>query len=152
MPKPVFQADAAEDSPGFSLWQVSSLWQRKLNASLRPFELTHAQFVLLASLLWLADRARPVTQAELASYAKMDTMMASNVLRTLEGKGLLVRNPHPTDTRAKALALTAQGRKLAEQVVPVIEDIDQAFFMALGNAADQFNQYLLKLIEANRME
>lgn len=148
----VFQADAAEDSPGFSLWRVSSLWQRKINAGLRPFDLTHAQFVLLASLLWLGDGGKPLTQAELASHAKMDTMMASNVLRTLEGKGLVIRNSHPTDTRAKSIMLTAKGRKLAEQAVPVIENIDQGFFISLGSNTDKFNQYLLKLIETNQAE
>ena len=152
MPEPVFQVDAAEDSPGFSLWQVSSLWQKKINAGLRPFDLTHAQFVLLASLLWLGDGDKPLTQVELASHTKMDTMMASNVLRTLESKGLVMRNPHPTDTRAKSLVLTAKGRKLAEQVVPVVENIDQAFFTSLGSNTDKFNQYLLKLIETNQTE
>jgi MarR family transcriptional regulator, organic hydroperoxide resistance regulator len=152
MPEPVFQVDQAEDSPGFSLWQVSSLWQRKINAGLRPFDLTHAQFVLLASLLWLGDGEKPLTQVELAVHAKMDTMMASNVLRTLEGKGLVTRNPHPTDTRAKALALTAAGRTLAQQVVPVVENIDQAFFSPLGGDVSKFNQFLLKLIEAHQTE
>jgi DNA-binding MarR family transcriptional regulator len=152
MPDIVFQVDTAEDSPGFSLWRVSSLWQKKINAGLRPFDLTHAQFVLLASLLWLGDEDTPLTQAELASHAKMDTMMASNVLRTLEGKGLVARNPHPTDTRAKSLAVTAKGRQLAEQVVPVVENIDQTFFSQLGSNTDKFNQYLLKLIETNQAE
>ena len=152
MPDTVFQVNAAEDSPGFSLWQVSSLWQKKINAGLRTFDLTHAQFVLLASLLWLGDGGEPLTQAVLASHAKMDTMMASNVLRTLESKGLVARNSHPTDARAKSLALTTKGRKLAEQAVPVVENIDRDFFASLGSNTDKFNQYLLKLIEANKAE
>lgn len=152
MPEPVFQGGTAEDSPGFSLWQVSSLWQRKINAGLRQFDLTHAQFVLLASLLWLGDGDKPLTQVELASHAKMDIMMASNVLRTLETKRLITRNPHPTDTRAKSLALTSKGKKLAEKAVPMVENIDRIFFSPLGSNADKFNQHLLKLIELNTVE
>ena len=152
MPDTVFQGETTEDSPGFSLWQVSSLWQRKINAGLRQFDLTHAQFVLLASLLWLKDGDKPLTQVELASHAQMDTMMASNVLRTLETKGLVTRTPHPVDTRAKSLALTAKGKKLAEQAVPAVENIDRVFFSPLGSNADKFNQYLLKLIELNKVE
>jgi len=146
--KEIFQVDSAEDSPGFSLWQVSSMWQRKINAGLKPFDLTHAQFVLLASMTWLASDNKPLTQVDLASHAKMDVMMASNVLRTLEEKGLIVRNPHPTDTRAKSLAVTNKGRDLAGQAVAVVEKIDTDFFSSLGNGVGGFNKQLLKLIEA----
>src|SRR5436190_947140 len=111
--KDVFQFEESDNSPGFSLWQVSSIWQRQINAGLRPLDLTHAQFVLLASLMWLVVENKPLTQVELASHAKTDIMMTSNVLRTLESKGWVVRNAHPTDTRAKSLAITKQGRALA---------------------------------------
>lgn len=149
MPDEVFQFEDANDSPGFSLWQVSSLWQRRINAGLRPFGLTHAQFVLLASLTWLVDEAKPLTQADLASHAKMDVMMTSNVLRTLEEKGLVRRDPHPTDTRAKSLAVTEQGRELAAQAVRVVENIDRDFFSKLGADMGNFNRNLLALISEN---
>jgi DNA-binding MarR family transcriptional regulator len=150
MPDEVFQFEDANDSPGFSLWQVSSLWQRRINAGLRPFGLTHAQFVLLASLTWLADSDKPLTQAELASHAKMDVMMTSNVLRTLEEKGLVRRDPHPTDTRAKSLAVTEQGRELVAQAVCVVENIDHDFFSKLGADMGNFNRNLLALISENK--
>ena len=148
----IFQVDSAEDSPGFSLWQVSSMWQRQINAGLKPFDLTHAQFVLLASLTWLASDDKPLTQVDLASHAKMDVMMTSNVLRTLEEKGLILRKPHPTDTRAKSLAVTSKGRALAQQTVSVVETIDREFFSALGADAKSFNQSLLRLISANQKD
>lgn len=149
MPDEVFQFDNAEDSPGFSLWQVSSMWQRKINAGLKPFGLTHAQFVLLASLTWLANGEKPLTQNDLAHHAKMDVMMTSNVLRTLEEKDLIERKPHPTDTRAKSLAVTSMGLKLAEKVVPVVEKIDHDFFNVLGVDMKKFNEYLLKLAKGD---
>lgn len=143
-----FQFESADDSPGFLLWQVSSMWQRQINAGLKQFGLTHAQFVLLASLTWLASEEQPLTQVDLASHAKMDVMMTSNVLRTLEEKGLVARNPHPTDTRAKSLAVTSKGRELADKAVQVVEKIDSEFFSTLGNGTTGFNKQLLKLIEA----
>ncbi len=146
----ISQFEDSNDSLGFSLWQVSSLWQRQINAALKQFNLTHAQFVLLASLTWLADGKKPLTQVELANHAKMDVMMTSNVLRTLEEKGLVKRNPHPTDTRAKSLAVTGKGRELAQQAVPVVEGIDNEFFGKLGTGMAGFNQQLLKLIEGNQ--
>lgn len=152
MSKDGFQFENADDSLGFSLWQVSSMWQRRINAGLRPFDLTHAQFVLLASLTWLVSDDEPLTQAELASHAKMDAMMVSNVLRTLEEKGLIVRTSHPTDTRAKSLAVTSKGRDLASQVVHVVESIDHEFFSQLEDQVGEFNRYLQKLISKNHSE
>ena len=153
MSKDGFQFESANDSPGFSLWQVSSMWQRRINAGLRPFDLTHAQFVLLASLTWLVVGAeKPLTQAELASHAKMDVMMVSNVLRTLEEKGLIARTPHPLDTRAKSLTVTSKGRELASQVVHVVESIDREFFSQLEDKVGDFNSYLQKLILENQSE
>jgi len=146
----ISQFEDSNDSPGFLLWQVSSLWQRQVNAALKQFNLTHAQFVLLASMTWLADGKKHLTQVELANHAKMDVMMTSNVLRTLEEKGLVKRNPHPTDTRAKSLAVTSKGRELAEQAVPVVENIDNTFFGVLGTGMISFNQQLLALIESNK--
>ena len=42
-----------EDSPGFLLWHVTLRWQRDIAAALAPLDLTHVQFVLLATTWWL---------------------------------------------------------------------------------------------------
>ena len=144
------QFENSNDSPGFLLWQVSSMWQRQINAGLKQFGLTHAQFVLLASLTYLADEDRPITQVDLASHAKMDVMMASNVLRTLESKGLILRNPHPTDTRARSLKATEKGFELAGRAFGVVEAIDDDFFCKLDAHLPGFNQHLLRLIAVNQ--
>lgn len=144
--KEIFEVEHAEDSPGFLLWQVSSLWQRQINAGLKPFGLTHAQFVLLASLAWLVGDERSLTQVDLANHAKMDVMMTSNVLRTLEEKDLILRKAHPTDTRAKSLSITDKGLELAGQAVRAVEEIDGDFFRPLGADVAGFNQQLVKLL------
>jgi hypothetical protein len=40
---------APDKSPGFLLWQVTLRWQRKVTIALAPLDLTHVQFVLLAT-------------------------------------------------------------------------------------------------------
>jgi DNA-binding MarR family transcriptional regulator len=139
--------DDAPASPGFVLWQVASLWQRSLRSALEAAGLTHAQFVLLASAGWLeaqtSDReGTPVTQAEIAAHAKTDAVMTSEVLRTLERKGLVRRLAHPTDARAKQIALTAAGRKLARKAVALVEGADEAFFGARGPELEQLARLL----------
>jgi DNA-binding MarR family transcriptional regulator len=124
------------DSPGFLLWRVSLRWQRLMIATLRPMGLSHVQYVLLASLWWLAARAsdRP-TQRQLAEFAATDPMMTSQVLRTLERRGLVVRSAHPTDSRARQLAVTQEGAALARQAIGAVEVADREFFVdAAGRA------------------
>jgi DNA-binding MarR family transcriptional regulator len=117
------------DSPGFLLWRVSLRWQRLMTATLRPLGLTHVQFVLLASLWWLTAKAgeRP-TQRRLAEFAATDPMMTSQVLRALEGRRLVGRSPHPTDSRARQLAVTSQASELVRHALHAVEAADRQFF------------------------
>jgi len=121
----------ASDSPGLLLWRVTNSWQAAQRAALKPFGLTHVQFVLLASLTWLADG--PVTQKELAAHAATDPMMTSQVVRALAARGLVRREPHPEDGRAVALEVTDEGVDLANRAVVVVEDCDRRFFARLGD-------------------
>lgn len=124
----------ADDSPGLLLWQVTNRWQAAVRAALAPFGLTHVQFVLLVAVTWLDEGAGgdPVTQRDLAAQAATDPMMTSQVLRTLEGKGLIERRDHPSDRRAKALAPTESGVALANRAVVAVERCDREFFGPLG--------------------
>jgi DNA-binding MarR family transcriptional regulator len=99
----------SEASPGLLLWQVGNRWQAAQRAALKPYGLTHVQFVLLATLTHLAAEG-PVMQREVAELAATDPMMTSQVLRALEARGLVVRRPHPMDGRARALEVTGEGR------------------------------------------
>lgn len=136
--------DAAEQSPGLLLWQVTNHWQAAIRAALRPYGVTHVQFVLLASLTWLGDEG-PVTQKRLAEHAAADPMMTSQVLRALEARGLVQREVHPDDRRAKALAVTPSGRDLANATIGVVEECDRQFFATLGREEAVFTRTLAAL-------
>ncbi|MBS1638287.1 MAG: MarR family transcriptional regulator [Bacteroidetes bacterium] len=141
-----FSFDKAEDSSGFLLWQVTSLWQRELKKALEAHGITHAQYVLLASIHWLTLQQEQVTQIMLSSHTKIDPMTTSTVLRTLQAKGLVKREEHATDTRAKTVVLTAEGKKTVKQAVITVEKFDAAFFSRLGNKTVDFNKRLLTLL------
>jgi DNA-binding MarR family transcriptional regulator len=138
------QFTAAEDSPGLLLWQVTNRWQAAQRAALKEHGLTHVQFVLLASLTWLAADG-PVTQRQLADHAATDPMMTSQVVRALEDRGLITRLPHPEDKRARALGVTPAGRALADRAVVSAEACDAAFFAPLSDQAPAFTQALATL-------
>jgi len=90
--------------------------------------LTHPQFVLLASLGWLTRNHTDVTQVELASHCSTDVNMTSQVLRSLEQKGYIERHRRKGDERSKLPRLTEKGTKLVEQAIPLVEKVDDDFF------------------------
>lgn len=122
------------DSPGLLLWRATLRWQRAVTAELRPLGLTHVQFVLLASTWWLTGVAGETpTQRRIAEHAATDPMMTSQVLRTLEGKGLVERTTDPADARARHVRATEEGARLAARAIEAVEAADAAFFSAAGD-------------------
>ena len=126
-----------------------NLWQRKMRAALRESGLTHVQFVLLVSTVWLNDHGREATQVIIARFAHADVMMTSQVLRSLEKKDLVLRLKNPVDTRAHLISPTEKGRKLVGNAIKVVEDTDSAFFAILDNNISEFTKMLRKLISSN---
>ncbi len=124
--------EAADESPGFLLWQITNRWQAAQRAVLKPLGLTHVQFVLLASLTWLRSDGT-VNQRDLADHASIDPMMTSQVIRTLEARGLVERTEDPSDKRAWALSVTKEGVRLANRAIVVVESCDRAFFERLDD-------------------
>src|SRR6478736_8594694 len=114
-PDNTFSVESPDDSSGFLLWQVTNLWQREIKKALEKYGLTHSQFVLLASIYWLTLHKQEVTQIVLSSHTKIDPMTTSTVLRTLQQKGLILRQEHQTDTRAKTVGLTPEGIEITKQ-------------------------------------
>jgi MarR family transcriptional regulator, organic hydroperoxide resistance regulator len=128
-----FTITSPNDSTGFLLWQVTNLWQREIKKALEKYDLTHSQFVLLASVHWLSAEAEPVTQILLSQHTNIDPMTTSTVLRTMVSKGLVERQEHSSDTRAKTIHLTKQGREIVKKAIKTVEEFDKIFFSSLQN-------------------
>jgi DNA-binding MarR family transcriptional regulator len=119
------------DSPGFLLWHATLRWQRGIAQALAPLDLTHVQFVLLACTWWLNEQGERPTQIALAGQAGTDIKMTSQVLRSLERKGLIEREIDIADTRARRLRVTRRGARLAPRAIAIVEGVDSRFFADL---------------------
>ena len=124
-----------DKSPGFLLWHVTLRWQRDITAALAPLDLTHVQFVLLATTWWLNSHGEDPNQLTLARQAGTDVKMTSQVLRKLETKGLIRRDVDTADTRAKRLRVTDRGAELAAQAIAAVESADTNFFHPVPDLA-----------------
>jgi DNA-binding MarR family transcriptional regulator len=116
------------ESPGFLLWHATLRWQRGVAAALAPLALTHVQFVLLASTWWLNENGEHPNQVALADFSGADAKMTSQVIRSLERKGLVDREVDPADTRARRLRVTRRGARLAPRAIAAVERVDAEFF------------------------
>jgi DNA-binding MarR family transcriptional regulator len=135
-------------SPGFLLWQATSIWQRNIRNALTQVDLTHVQFVLMATCQWLNENeasAGCVTQIQLSQLTQVDVNVTSQVLRTLEKKKLVTRNPHPTDTRANVISLTDEGTAVISKALTIVEQTDRDFFSTLGTDINKLVEFLVAL-------
>lgn len=123
-------------SPGFLLWRITCQWQSAQRAALAPLDLTHSQFVLLASIVWLSAKSVP-TQRELSDFSKIDVMTTSQVTRTLLAKELITRKPSSSDKRSYLLAPTPTGISLARKAIPIVESVDKNFFAPVNHDLPQ---------------
>lgn len=101
---------------------------RRSDASFAPLGVTADQFVLLATL---ARGGEALTQRELARRMPSDPSTVRAMLVLLERLGLVRREPHPTDARARTVALTAAGRRKFRQLWAAGEPIRTEMFDAL---------------------
>lgn len=147
-----FQYKSPNDSPGYLLGQLTMFWQRRQKKVLDPLDLTHTQFVLLASLGWLSKKSNAVTQIDIANQSNADRMMVSKVLRTLEDKKFITRQEHHTDTRAKIIQLTDTGEEVLQKALTEIENADFDFFSAIEENLKSFNSNMVQLIDRNKTE
>jgi DNA-binding MarR family transcriptional regulator len=113
------------------LWHATLRWQRRIAAALGPLGLTHVQFVLLASAWWMNEQHEHPTQVRLAEQAGTDIKMTSQVVRTLEAKGLVERTVDPADSRARRVRATRKGARLAVRAIELVEGVDAEHFAGL---------------------
>jgi DNA-binding MarR family transcriptional regulator len=123
-----FGFDQADDSPGFLLWQTTVTWQRLIKSALEPYNISHTHHVIMAILLWFEEHHYEATQVLISKWSKLDKMTVSNSLKKLGELGYISRVEHETDTRAKRVKLTKNGKSLARSLVPIVEKIDAKFF------------------------
>lgn len=117
-------------SPGFLLWHISTSWRSSIEVVLKALDLTHPQFVVLATLGWLTRNGDLVTQATVGKMACLDPNTTSQIIKGLEQKEL-VKREQSSDGRAKNPLLTPKGNKTLAKALPAVEAADAQFFEKL---------------------
>ena len=140
---------APENAVGFLLWRVSHRYVREMDRALEPLGLTHLQFETLIQAAWLGRAGEPVTQSDLARYGEIHPMQTSQMLKTLEGKGLIARRSSPADRRAKHVEVTAPNLRTLRRSLPVVLDVQVRFFGDEGRVGGTLLAVLRELDRAS---
>jgi DNA-binding MarR family transcriptional regulator len=137
-----------QDSAGFLMWHLTLRWRAAVDRALAPLGLTHAGYVVLASLYWLTSTGDRPNQRRLAEHCALEPMTISKSVRALEEAGLVVRNPDPLDARARLLVLSEHGEGTFREAVRVVHGVEAAFLSALGPEVSSFKDQLRTLLRA----
>ncbi len=92
---------------------------RRSDAVFSDYGITADQFVLLATLA----RGQAMTQRELAARMPSDPSTVRAMLVLLEKQGLVTREAHPTDARARTVRLTKVGVRTYQQAFDAGQEI-----------------------------
>jgi MarR family transcriptional regulator, organic hydroperoxide resistance regulator len=133
-----------EPTPGYLVWRLSMKWRTAVDRALAPLGLTHAQYVLLASLYGMERAGRRPTQRELAEHTGLEPLYTSKLARALDADGLIRRDPDPADTRAVRLALTDRGREVAAPAIGEVSKLLDRLMAPLGGRGDPRAQALAR--------
>jgi DNA-binding MarR family transcriptional regulator len=131
---------------GFWLRKLSNLVSESFAARLEAHDVTVPQWVLLRTMF---DRP-PGSLGSLAEALGTDMGAISRMVERLLKKGLVAREPDPTDRRAVVLRLTAEGRALVPALAAEADDNDAQFFKTLSaGEREAFLKTIQQLIREN---
>jgi DNA-binding MarR family transcriptional regulator len=115
---------------------------RRSDLQFAKLGVTADQFVLLATLA----RGQALTQRELAARMPSDPSTVRAMLVLLEERGLVSRDTHPTDGRARTVALTASGLRKFRQVFQAGQAIRDQMVSSLSDEETRLLVNLLRRV------
>jgi DNA-binding MarR family transcriptional regulator len=94
-----------------SIVRVDQILQARIDAVLRPMQLTFARYELLVLLAFSRSGALPL--GKIGDRLQVHPASVTNAVNRLEADGLVTREPHPDDGRTTLATLTDEGRQVA---------------------------------------
>jgi len=103
-----------------SVMRAHQILLARVEAVLRPYDLSFSRYELLRLLAFSGNGALPITKA--SDRLQVHVTSVTHAIRRLEGDGLVERTPHPTDGRTTLVRLTELGRSTVEDATATLND------------------------------
>ncbi|HEX4190484.1 MAG TPA: MarR family transcriptional regulator [Marmoricola sp.] len=113
-----------------TLMRVQQLVLSRLDALLKPHDLTFARYEALVLLSFTRSGSLPL--GKIGERLQVHPTSVTPIIDRLESAGLVRRQPHPEDRRAVLAEITESGRRLVE--VTTADLVDAGFGL---NALDE---------------
>lgn len=103
-----------------SVTRAQAIYQQRVDEVLRPFDLTFARYEVLQLLAFSKAGALPL--AAIGRRLQVHPTSVTSAIDRLEAQGLVERQDHPTDRRAKLAVLTEDGMARVKAATAVLND------------------------------
>ncbi|HUG86437.1 MAG TPA: MarR family transcriptional regulator, partial [Euzebya sp.] len=103
-----------------SITRVQAIYQQRIDAQLRPLDLTFARYEILQLLVFSRSGALPL--GAIGRRLQVHPTSVTSAIDRLERQGLVIREEHPSDRRAKLAVLTEEGRARVKAATAVLND------------------------------
>lgn len=105
-------ADAADGMAAVtSIMRAQQILMQRIDAVLRPHDITFARYEILMLLSFSRSGALPM--AKIGARLQVHPTSVTSAVDRLEAQGFVRRAPHPTDRRAVLAGITEAGRDVA---------------------------------------
>jgi len=132
-----------DDQVGHLLRRAYQRASSQLASRIRVYDLTPVQHATLIRLWEMG----PLSQNQLGRVVAMPPANIHSLVRRLEARGLMRRDPSDRDKRLLTVSLTEEGRKLAEELIPLDAASTEAALKMLNQAErDALYAILKKLV------
>lgn len=134
------------DRPGFFIRRLHQIHVAMFLEECEEFDITPVQFGVI-SVLYDGDS---MDQRTLAKKIGADRNTTADVIRRLNRRGYLTHTVNDNDRRAKLAQITEAGKRVVEQVYPLMWKAQERFVDPLTEEeAQQFQHLLQKILLAN---
>jgi len=137
------------DLERFVPYRLSVLSNRVSNAIARHYSDRFALSIPEWRVMAVLGQVSGLSARDVARRTEMDKVQVSRAVAQLVEAGRVHRRPDDADGRVSRLGLTARGRTIYGQIVPLALDLEEQFLSALGpKERAAFNRLIAKLSEA----
>ncbi len=125
-------SESEAETTGSLVWRLSTRWRAAVDRTVAPFGLTHAQYVLLATLYGLSLRGARPSQRQLADAAGLEPVYVSRLARALDDNGLILRAGAVADPRAVEITLTRRGKDVVVPAIAAVRRLHDGLLKPIG--------------------
>ena len=146
MPEQYYQPQTylSRDSVGYLVRRLYTLLLARFEGALAQADFTLTQWIVLIQVRDGLAR----TASDIASDLGHDSGALTRVVDQLERRGYLQRNRSAKDRRVVELQLTAAGRAIIDQLLPLVVDHTNAALAPLSKSEFvQLRSYLVRLLD-----